>query len=184
MDYLRAGWRLSQSKDQAADGTPYGRIMPEPGQTVFEAIALSESPDHQTYVLDRWSSCFAVLNIYPYASGHIMVLPREARTSLDDLDQSEFTQLWELVRVASQACRSAFRPDGMNIGLNIGRAGGASIPTHLHVHVVPRWDADTNFMTTTADARVLPVTLDETWSRLRAVWPSDMSEASSPGKQT
>ena len=90
---------------------------------------------------------------------------------MDDLAEDEFFELWQLVRDASKAVRTAFRPQGMNIGINEGSAGGGSVPDHLHVHIVPRWEADTNFMTSIANARILPVALIDSWHHLRASWP-------------
>jgi ATP adenylyltransferase len=171
MERLFAGWRLAAEPGTSADGRPYELVGPEPGKTLFETVEQSPLGDERTYVLARHRSAFAVLNVYPYTSGHVMVLPRRAAPSLLDLDDEQHRDLWDLVRVTCRAIRDAFAPDGMNVGLNEGVAGGGSQPEHLHVHVVPRWSADTNFMTTLAEARVLPMTLADTWARLREVWP-------------
>ncbi|MCP3987667.1 MAG: HIT domain-containing protein [Actinomycetia bacterium] len=172
MDYLHAGWRIGQPPGVGSDGLPHADLTPEPGKSLFETIEQSGLPDEQTYVLRRKSKTFALLNVYPYTSGHLMVLPIRAVASIDDLDDETYHQLWTLVREATSAARTAFAPQGLNIGLNEGVAGGGSVPDHLHVHVVPRWSADTNFMTTISDARILPVTLATTWEQLRHAWPA------------
>ncbi len=174
MEHLFAGWRLAVEPGTSADGQVYELLGPDPGKTLFETIEQSPLGDARTYVIARWRSAFAVLNVYPYTSGHVMVLPRRAAPSLLDLDDEQYQDLWALVRLTTQAVRKAFDPEGMNIGINEGRAGGGSQPDHLHVHVVPRWSADTNFMTTVADARVLPLALSDTWGQLRAAWPADL----------
>lgn len=174
MERLYSGWRLATTPGTSPDGEPYEFMGPEPGLTLFETIEQSPLGDEKTYVLARKRSAFAVLNVYPYTSGHVMVLPRRAAPSILELDDEGFADLWELVRVASRAVQAAFRPDGMNIGINEGSAGGGSQPNHLHVHVVPRWSSDTNFMTTLAETRILPMTLSDTWARLRAAWPEPL----------
>ena len=171
MDRLYSGWRLAAPAGSSPDGQPYEFYGPEPGKTLFESIEQSSLGDDRTYVLARRRSAFAVLNVYPYTSGHVMVLPRRAAPTILDLDDEGYRDLWDLVRVASEAVRAAFGPDGMNIGINEGTAGGGSQPDHLHVHVVPRWSSDTNFMTALAEVRLLPMTLSDTWARLRAAWP-------------
>ena len=121
-----------------------------------------------------WSSetMVAILNAYPYSSGHLLVMPRRHARELEDLTREEAAHLWEAVHDSVAAVKAAYRPDGLNLGVNLGRAGGAGIPAHLHVHVVPRWIGDTNFMTATAEVRVLPEALPVSWKRLRAAWVS------------
>ena len=174
MERLYSGWRLATEPGTTPDGVSYEFLGPEPGKTLFETIEQSPLGDRRTYVIGRQRSSFAVLNVYPYTSGHVMVLPRRAAPGITDLDDESYRDLWDLVRVASRAITTAFEPDGMNIGINEGKAGGGSQPDHLHVHLVPRWSADTNFMTTLAETRVLPMTLSEAWARLRAAWPEPL----------
>ena len=99
------------------------------------------------------------------------MLPQRAVQQLTDLDDDEYAELWHGVRLATRAVESAYAPHGINVGANLGRGAGAGIPDHLHVHVLPRWDGDTNFMTAIADTRVMPETLATTWERLSAAWP-------------
>ena len=142
------------------------------GSTIFEAIEQSGLDDSETFIVHRGETCFVLLNAYPYTSGHMMVLPRRAVATLDGLDAAEHEELWATVRDAVAAVESAFSPGGVNVGLNLGPAAGAGVPGHLHVHVVPRWSGDTNFTTTTADLRVLPEALGDSWRRLREAWPA------------
>ena len=148
-----------------------GTTVPE-GSSLFEAIEQSGLDDSETFIIHRGPTCFALLNAYPYTSGHLMVLPRRAVPTLASLTSEEHDELWATVRDAVAAVESAFSPGGVNVGLNLGSAAGAGVPDHLHVHVVPRWAGDTNFTTTTADLRVLPEALGESWRRLSESWPS------------
>ncbi len=178
MDRVYAGWRLAVEPGTTADGAPYTEFGPEPGKSLFETIEQSDLPADRTYVVARRASAFAILNVFPYTTGHVMVLPKRAVPSILELSTEEHSDLWELVRLTYAAVRKAFDPEGMNLGVNEGRAGGASVPDHLHVHVVPRWNADTSFMTSIAEARVLPMTLRDSWDRVRAAWPEPLPSSS------
>src|ERR1051325_1775362 len=116
--------------------------------------------DVKNRLLLRDRICFAILNIYPYSNGHLMVAPYKHTQDLEELTESEMAELLSLVRRCQQILRKAFKPDGFNIGVNIGKAAGAGIEGHLHIHVVPRWNGDSNFMTTVSDVRVIPESLD------------------------
>lgn len=165
LDRLWAGWR---SRYVSGDETPR---VPDGEGSLFERILGSGLPDSETYVLWRGEYCAALLNAYPYATGHVLVLPVRAVADLTELEPVVFAELWEGVRRALVAIDAAYDPDGVNVGVNIGRAGGASIPDHLHVHCVPRWAADTTFLTTVAEARMLPEPLSDTWRKLSEAWP-------------
>ncbi len=117
----------------------------------------------------RRSSC---LNAFPYASGHVLVLPLRHVGGLGELTELESAELWTSTRQSVAAIEAAYDPDGLNVGANLGRAGGAGIPAHLHLHVLPRWSGDTNFMTTIAGARVMPETLQLAWKKLSEAWPA------------
>lgn len=162
MDYIRAA--VERRADQEPD--------PEDGLTLFERILHSGLPDEETYVLTRGDHAFALLNAFPYNSGHLMVLPNRAVADLESLDDEEAAELWSTVSDAVAAIKAAYEPDGVNVGANLGRGAGAGVPDHLHVHCVPRWGGDTNFMTVIAETRVLPEALDVTWRRLRDAWPA------------
>jgi ATP adenylyltransferase len=168
LEHLWSGWRstyVTQVVDQRHEVAAAGE------GTVFERILGADGPDDETFVVHRGERCAVLLNIYPYTTGHVMVMPVRAVARLDDLTDEEHDELWSLVRDTARAVQQAFGCDGLNIGLNLGEAAGAGVPDHLHVHVLPRWSGDTNFMTTTANTRVLPVSLAEAWERLRAAWP-------------
>lgn len=170
MDWIEAGWRLGKPEGIGSDDRPHVLLEAEPNKTLFETIEQSGLPDERTYVLDRSSHSFAIMNVFPYTNGHLMVLPRVAVARMDQLDDAQYVDLWAMVRHATSAIERAINPDGLNVGLNQGRAAGASQPDHLHVHVVPRWAADTSFITTAAGVRVLPVPLVDMWRSIRAEW--------------
>lgn len=174
MDRLYAGWRLGAPAGAGPDGREYESIEAEPGKSLFETIEQADLSPERTYIIARRRSAFAVLNVYPYTSGHVMVLPKRAIPNILELSDVEHDDLWQLVRIAYRAVDDAFRPDGMNLGINEGQAGGASVPDHLHVHVVPRWHADTSFTTSVAEVRILPMTLMDSWLRVRASWPEPL----------
>ena len=120
----------------------------------------------------RGSGVYVVLNLYPYTAGHLMVVPVGHQPDLEGLTPDIASELIETTQRAVVAVKAAYRPDGINVGMNLGRAAGAGIPGHLHVHVIPRWTGDTNFMTTAAEVRVLPESLTTTLDRLRTAWPA------------
>ncbi|HEX4219062.1 MAG TPA: HIT domain-containing protein, partial [Acidimicrobiales bacterium] len=136
-----------------------GHFLDDPEQCVFCRLAASGPPSAENGVLWRGAKTFAVLNAYPYASGHLMVMPFRHVRSMADLAEEEGIELWSALRAGVAALGRAYGPEGVNIGANLGRAAGAGIPRHLHLHAVPRWVGDTNFMTTVANVRVLPETL-------------------------
>lgn len=169
LDRLWAGWRSPYIEQVGEDPTP---LRPdEAGRSLFERILDSGLPDDQAYILWRGRTCFALLNAYPYGTGHLMVMPRRAVADLEALEADEAAELWSGVTDAVVAVKAAYGPDGVNIGINVGAGSGAGVPDHLHVHVLPRWVADTNFMTSVAETRVLPEPLGITWEKLRAAWP-------------
>lgn len=173
MEHLRAGWKLANWPLLGADGEPHANLERGEGLSLFETIEQSGLPDEQTYIVWRGAHTFCILNVFPYTSGSIMVLPTKASASMLDLDDDVYDELWRSVRLATRAVNAAFAPHGINVGLNEGSAGGGSEPDHLHVHIVPRWSADTNFMTTIAEVRILPMTLADSWTKLRNAWPDD-----------
>jgi ATP adenylyltransferase len=119
-------------------------------------------------ILERGATCYLVLNAYPYNSGHLMVVPYQHESSLADLPLETADELMRLARRAERALRSVYRPDGLNMGLNLGASAGAGVAEHLHLHAVPRWEGDTNFMSVLAETRILPEQLPESWKRIRA----------------
>jgi ATP adenylyltransferase len=178
LERLWAGWRMAYVSAAAeADDVPSaGDDRNGPQACVFCRILESGEPDETTYVVWRGRRSFAILNAYPYASGHLMVMPRRHVGELEELEAEEAAEMWTAAADAVVALKAAYRPDGVNLGMNLGRSAGAGMPGHLHVHVLPRWYGDTNFMTTVAEARVLPEALPDTFRRLRAAWPRPRPE--------
>ncbi len=123
--------------------------------------------DRETYLLERGDHAFLILNTYPYAAGHLMAVPNRHVATVGEATAAELAATMRLVQRAVAALAAEYRPDGFNIGWNQGRAAGAGIEDHLHVHVVPRWNGDANFVSVLGDTRVLPEALGTTWDRLR-----------------
>jgi ATP adenylyltransferase len=166
LDHLWAGWRTTYVESAAA--------TPPDGGSPFIAILASGLPDTETNIVWRGQWCFAILNAFPYTNGHLLVMPYREVGELEDLRAEEHAELWSGATDAVRALKEAYRPDGVNVGMNLGRSAGAGVPTHLHIHVLPRWNGDTNFMTTAADVRVLPETLSSSAARVRAAWPGSV----------
>jgi ATP adenylyltransferase len=151
MDQLWAPWRLAYiSKDPAAK---------DPNDC-FICRGLAESEDRRNLIVTRTDFAAVALNKYPYNNGHLLVAPKAHKGRLDELSGEETLELQQLIRKMVQAIESIMRPDGFNIGLNLGKVAGAGLPGHLHWHVVPRWSGDTNFMPVVADVRVISQSLE------------------------
>jgi ATP adenylyltransferase len=156
---LWAPWRLEYVK--GADELPGCPLCAEAAGEVEE-----------TLVVHRGERAFALLNKYPYSSGHLILAPLAHVGELEELGDETALELHRLSLLALAALREAYRPAGFNVGVNIGRAAGAGIPEHVHLHVVPRWGGDTSFMPVLGDVKVIPEHLLETRERLRATWPA------------
>ncbi|MFI5035817.1 MAG: HIT family protein [Acidimicrobiales bacterium] len=155
-----AAWRETYvsgtgAQDNALDG----------GACVFCALAGAEVSD-ETGVLWRSELTYVALNAFPYGSGHLLVLPRRHVADIDEMSDEEYDDFSRALRRVRRALEAAYHPDGINIGLNLGLAAGAGIPKHLHGHVLPRWNGDTNFMTSIGETRVLPESLASTWAKV------------------
>jgi ATP adenylyltransferase len=163
MESLHAPWRIEYI------------LAPKPAvdQSLFTRIAQS-SDDEANYVIARERSCYALLNAYPYTGGHLMVVPYKQTPDLNGLTEEELSGLFRLTRRCQNALTKVMRPDGFNIGLNLGRVAGAGILEHLHVHVVPRWLGDTNFMPVVAGTTVVPQALRDLAAQLRAALAETM----------
>ena len=157
------GWRAAYVGSVPASDTGDG--------SVFAAILRSGLSDEQCNIVHRGTRIFAILNAFPYATGHLLVMPYREIADLEDLEVDESAELWATVTDAVRAVKGAYHPGGVNVGINLGRPAGGSISEHLHVHVVPRWVGDGNFMTAVANTRTLPEALTDTATRLRAAWP-------------
>lgn len=155
---LWAPWRLEYvSRADEQDGCVF--------------CAARDGDDAERLVVARGASAFALLNRFPYASGHLLVAPARHVASLGGLSDDEALELHRLSAAAVEALTATYRPDGFNLGWNLGRVAGAGIVDPVHLHVVPRWEGDTNFMPVLADVKVLPEHLERTRERLAAAWP-------------
>ena len=159
METLHAPWRIQYI------------LAPKPApsdESLFTRIAQSDD-DLAHHVIVRDRTCYALLNSYPYNGGHLLVVPYKQAADLDALTDDELADLMKLTRRCQHALRQVMKPDGFNIGINLGKAAGAGIAEHLHLHIVPRWNGDTNFMPVIAQTTVVPQALTELAAQLRAV---------------
>jgi len=159
MENLWSPWRMKYITDSGNAG----------GECVFCAFP-NMSDSHANLVVHRGENVFAILNRYPYTTGHLMVVPFLHVPSIEDLTSATRFEMVEMVNEAIGILRAVYQPEGFNIGVNMGSAAGAGIAEHVHIHVVPRWAGDTNFMSTTGETRVLPENLNETWKRITQAW--------------
>jgi len=139
------------------------------------------SPGAGSLVLFRARHCYVILNLYPYNSGHLMVVPNRHIATLSAASHDERCEMMDLTRVAEQALTESYRPQGLNVGMNLGRSAGAGIVDHMHIHLVPRWNGDTNFMTVVGEVRVLPEDMVQTAERLRPVFERIAKASGVPG---
>jgi ATP adenylyltransferase len=160
MDRLWSPWRLAYV-------TGSGR---ETGCIFCDASSRCSDPTQEALVLARGPACYVILNLFPYNNGHLMVVPKRHIGSLAAATADELSEMMRLTRDAELALTEAYNPQGINVGINLGRAAGAGILDHLHVHLVPRWVGDTNFMPVIGNTRVLPEDLSATASRLRPIF--------------
>jgi|SRR5579883_307455 ATP adenylyltransferase len=191
MDHLWTPWRytyVTTAEKAKRQGVPL-ELSAWPGETdcvfcnMLEAVKYAESHGMSTeeaekaaLIVHRGRNIFICLNRYPYTSGHVMVLPYAHESSLAALSADVAHELMDAAQHLEQVLEEVYRPDGINMGLNLGKAAGAGVAGHLHLHVLPRWVGDTNFMTVTAETRVLPEDLETTWKRIRETvvkkfWP-------------
>lgn len=125
--------------------------------------------DHRNHILKRGRTCAVLMNRYPYTGGHLMVAPFRHVATIEGLSEAELAEMMKLATAAMKALRKTIKPHGFNVGINIGEAAGAGLKDHVHLHIVPRWRGDTNFITVMADVRVVPQAIDELWGKLREV---------------
>jgi ATP adenylyltransferase len=158
MKRIFAPWRMKYIESHS-DGCVFCRVQKEADGTGNLVIA-------------RGERAFVIVNRFPYTSGHIMVVANTHLPSLEDLDEATRAEMMELVTQCIRVLRKVYRPQGFNVGANIGEVAGAGVAGHVHLHIVPRWGGDSNFMSTVAETRVLPETLEETYQRVREMWES------------
>ena len=167
LERLWAGWRLAyveKADKQQRDG-----------RCVFCELAKA-TDDREALIIARGELVYAALNLFPYNTGHLMVLPYRHVGDLEALTHEEGVEVLGITRRAVRALRAAFSPQGFNVGLNLGRGAGAGIPDHLHVHLVPRWSGDTNYMVVVGGTKVMPEDLPDTWRKLRAAYEEARDE--------
>ena len=157
MDRLWAPWRLSYVTAAQVPATDCIFCDPSAGREI-------------DLVVFRGERSYVILNLYPYNNGHLMVVPDRHLSALEALTPDEQTELMRLTRLSEMALNEAYKPQGINVGINLGKAAGAGIENHLHIHLVPRWSGDTNFMTAIGETRVLPEDLTATAARLRPIF--------------
>jgi ATP adenylyltransferase len=155
MDYLWTPWR-------------YAYVSTAEKATGCVLCELPRMADRAALIVQRGRHCYVVLNRFPYTSGHIMIVPCEHLDRLQNLAAAPAQEMMQLAQTWEGILRQAYQPDGINLGMNIGKAAGAGIAGHIHMHVLPRWVADANFLSTVGETRVLPESLEQTWRRLRA----------------
>src|ERR1041384_132848 len=170
MDHLWSPWRMTYLRQHSPDqtGSDQGCIF---------CVKPREDRDAENLIVQRGRNAFVILNLYPYNNGHLMIVPYAHAPSLEQLDTPTLTEIMLLTNQGLTALRTLYNPHAFNLGVNIGAAAGAGIAEHVHMHVVPRWAGDTNYMTTVAGARVIPEDLQETYRRVHQAWP-DLKDTS------
>ncbi len=156
-DYIWAPWRLKYVKDASKD-------LEE--ECIFCAKP-AEDDDAESLIVHRGESCFVILNLYPYTNGHLMIAPFEHVGRIQDISAEVTAEMMALSQQAISVLQAKYEPHGFNVGFNQGRVAGAGVEHHIHMHVVPRWGGDTNFMPVLADTRVMPQTLEQTYEALK-----------------
>ena len=159
-DRLWTPWRLAYVSGGESAGCVFCAALQE----------AENDADAASLVVFRGATCFVILNLFPYNNGHLMVVPNRHVASLAETSAEERSELMELTRVAEAALAEAYQPHGLNMGINLGKPAGAGVLGHLHMHVVPRWNGDTNFMTVVGQTRVLPEELPDTAAKLRPIF--------------
>ena len=154
MDHLWSPWRYR-----------YVSNASEKDACIF-CLKSAQRKDEENYILYRGRRNFVILNLFPYTTGHLMVAPYDHVATLEEAGQEVLAEMMELTRISESHLRAAYRPHGLNIGMNIGACAGAGIAGHIHMHVLPRWSGDANFMTTIGETRVMPEDLDTTYQKL------------------
>ena len=156
---LWAPWRLDYIKG------------PKPDECIF-CTKPEAGDDRASHIVRRGEHCFVMLNAYPYNNGHLMVSPYRHVASIEELDDASLLELMTMAQAGIAAMHTAYGPEGFNLGINQGKVAGAGVEHHVHLHIVPRWGADTNFMPVIGDTRVLPQSLDDSYDAMTAAWPA------------
>ena len=142
-------------------------ILSEKEKGCIFCIKPNEKNDKKNLIVYRSEYCFVIMNLYPYNNGHIMVVPNKHTSTMQELDDEELFDLIKTVRLSEKVIKKVYKPDGINIGINLGKAAGAGVDEHLHVHIVPRWNGDVNFMTVVGGFRVIPEAFETSYIKLK-----------------
>jgi ATP adenylyltransferase len=162
MEHLWSPWRMAYLRSEAPSG--------DPGNCIFCALP-AENDDAKTLIVHRGRLAYVILNLFPYNNGHMLVIPYQHVASLESLDAASLAEMMRLVNETLAALRGMYQAEAFNVGANIGAAAGAGIVGHIHMHVVPRWAGDTNFLSTLAATRVIPEDIQDTYRLARQHWP-------------
>ena len=158
MSNLWSPWRMEYVNNRSdSDECPF-------------CLALKNIKDDESLIIYRGENSIVMLNRYPYTSGHLLILPNLHLEKLTDLDQKTRAEMMELIQLSCSVLEEIYKPEGFNVGLNLGAAAGAGLPKHLHWHIVPRWHGDTNYMTAVAGVRVIPEALENTLQKIKSRW--------------
>ncbi|MGQ9516070.1 MAG: HIT family protein [Anaerolineae bacterium] len=167
MERLWSPWRMAYlTNEEKPEGCVFCR-------------KLAEQNDAQNLLVHRGRHAAIIMNLYPYNTGHLMVIPYSHASSTEELDRDTLTEMMELVNLGMRILRRTLRPDGFNVGINIGRSAGAGIAEHVHIHIVPRWSGDSNFLTILGQTRVIPEFLEDTYCRLVAALKEELGSTPS-----
>ncbi|MDR0616037.1 MAG: HIT domain-containing protein [Synergistaceae bacterium] len=169
MDVLRAPWRMEYINSTKQNGNEESCIF-----CFYPTLA----NDAENLIIARGETCFALLNKFPYSNGHILIAPYRHTSEMTSLSDQEKLELLSFSQYSINALKSVMNPDGFNLGINLGKVAGAGIDQHIHLHVVPRWKGDTNFMSVTAETKVLPEALSDTRIKLAEAWHCSEKPAS------
>ena len=127
----------------------------------------SENNDEKYFILKRYKTCAIVMNLYPYNAGHLMVIPFEHKGDLTEFSKEQRTEMFELVNTSVETIRNVCKPNGFNVGINLGEAGGGGIPSHLHIQIIPRWNSDTNFLATVGNTKIISIDMKKLFEKLK-----------------
>ena len=164
MEHIFAPWRMQYILSNSDDS-------PSKGSGCIFCDFPKENNDEQRLIIHRGALCFVIMNAFPYNPGHLMVVPYRHTADFLSLTKDETSEMMSLCQTAHSVLTNLMKPHGFNIGMNIGKTAGAGIDQHLHMHIVPRWDGDTNFMPVLGEVRVVSEALSSTWKRISEVWP-------------
>jgi ATP adenylyltransferase len=163
MDVLYSPWRINY-------------ILSKKDEECIFCLKPQAAEDEKHFIVFRSRYCYVILNVYPYNNGHIMVVPNRHVSSLGDLERKELNDLFETVQLSEKVLIKTYKPEGLNIGLNLGKSGGAGIEDHIHVHLVPRWQGDANFMSVVGGVRVIPESFEQAYKQIKEQFDNEWSK--------